>query len=217
MSKLRVVVADDHQVVREGLKALVNAQPDMEVVGEAEDGRAAWQLAKRLLPDVVVMDVSMPDMGGAEATARLAEECPRVRVLALTIYEDGGYVRQLLKAGAAGYVLKRTVSEELVRAVRVVAAGGSYVDPTLAGKVVSSYIRQDTAGGKRAGAEPSERETQVLTLAAQGYSNKEIAAQLGISVKTVETYKARLMEKLGLHRRAVIARYALRRGWLRDD
>jgi len=217
VSKLRVFVADDHQIVREGLKALINAQPDMEVVGEAEDGGAAWLLAKRLLPDVVVMDVSMPGMNGAEATARLRDECPQVRVLALTIYEDKGYLQQLLKAGAAGYVLKRAVMEELVRAVRTVAAGGSYVDPTLAGKVVSSYIRQDTGGGRQPVAELSEREEQVLRLAAWGHSNKEIAAKLEISVKTVETYKVRLMEKLGLRSRADIVRYALRQGWLQED
>jgi two-component system response regulator NreC len=217
MSKLRIFVADDHQIVREGLKALINAQPDMQVVGEAEDGRAAWMLAKRLLPDVVVMDVSMPDMNGAEATERLRVECPQVKVLALTVYEDRGYLQQLLKAGASGYVLKRAVMEELVRAVRTVARGGSYVDPTLAGKLVSSYIRQDTGGPKQPTAELSERETQVLRLAAWGYSNKEIAAKLQISVKTVETYKVRLMEKLDLRSRADIVRHALRQGWLQED
>lgn len=217
MNKLRIFVADDHQVVREGLKTLINAQPDMQVVGEAEDGRAAWLSAKRLLPDVVVMDVSMPGMNGAEATARLRAECPQVKVLALTVYEDKGYLQQLLKAGAAGYVLKRAVMEELVRAVRTVAGGGSYVDPTLAGRVVSSYIRQDTGGGKHPAAELSEREEQVLRLAAWGYSNKEIAAKLEISVKTVETYKVRLMEKLDLRSRADIVRYALRQGWLQED
>ena len=217
MSKLRVVVADDHQIVREGLKALINAQPDMQGVGEAEDGRAAWALAKQLLPDVVLMDVSMPEMSGAEATARLLKDCPQVKVLALTVYEDKGYLQQLLKAGAAGYVLKRAVMEELVRAVRTVAAGGSYVDPTLAGRLVSSYIRQDTGAGRQAGVELSEREEQVLRLAAWGYSNKEIGAKLQISVKTVETYKARLMEKLNLRSRADIVRYALRQGWLQED
>ncbi|HEV2864548.1 MAG TPA: response regulator transcription factor [Pyrinomonadaceae bacterium] len=217
MSKLRIFVADDHQIVREGLKALINSQPDMQVVGEAEDGRAAWLLAKRLLPDVVVMDVSMPDMNGAEATERLRAECPQVKVLALTVYEDRGYLQQLLKAGASGYVLKRAVTEELVRAVRTVARGGSYVDPTLAGKLVSSYIRQDTGGGKQPGVELSEREEQVLRLAAWGYSNKEVGAKLQISVKTVETYKVRLMEKLNLRSRADMVRYALRQGWLQED
>jgi DNA-binding NarL/FixJ family response regulator len=217
MNKLRILIADDHQVVREGLKTLVNAQPDMRVVGEAEDGRAAWLLAKQLSPDVVVMDVSMPELNGAEATERLRRECPQVKVLTLTVYEDKGYLRQLLKAGASGYVLKRTVMEELVRAIRAVAKGDSYVDPTLAGRVVSSYISQEGGTGRGTGGDLSEREEQVLRLVAWGYSNKEIGAQLEISVKTVETYKVRLMEKLGLRSRADIVRYALRQGWLQAD
>jgi DNA-binding NarL/FixJ family response regulator len=217
VSKLRILIADDHQVVREGLKALVNAQPDMSVVGEADDGRAAWLLAKQLQPDVVVMDVSMPEMNGAEATERLRRECPRVKVLTLTIYEDKGYLQQLLKAGASGYLLKRTVMEELIRAIRAVAKGGSYIDPTVAGKLVSNYITQEGGAGRTTTADLSDREEQVLRLVAWGYSNKEIAAQLEISVKTVETYKARLMEKLGLRSRADIVRYALRQGWLQDD
>ena len=217
MNKLGIIIADDHQVVREGLKALINAQPDMHVVGEAEDGGAAWLLAKRLQPDVVLMDVSMPGMNGAEATERLRRDCPQIKVLALTAYEDKGYLRQLLAAGAAGYVLKRAVVEELVRAVRAVAAGGSYIDPTLAGKVVSGYISQGTGELKPPAGELSERESEVLRLVAWGYSNKEIAAKLNISVKTVETYKVRLMEKLDLRSRADIVRYALRQGWLQDD
>jgi DNA-binding NarL/FixJ family response regulator len=217
VNKLRILIADDHQIVREGLKALVNAQPDMHVVGEAEDGRTAWLLAKQLQPDVVVMDVSMPEMNGAEVTERLHVECPQIKVLALTIYEDKGYLQKLLKAGASGYVLKRTVMEELVRAIRAVAKGRNYIDPTLAGKVVSGYISQDSGAARVAGGELSEREEQVLRLVAWGYSNKEIGAQLEISVKTVETYKVRLMEKLDLRSRADIVRYALRQGWLQDE
>ncbi|MBA3242704.1 MAG: response regulator transcription factor [Acidobacteria bacterium] len=217
MDKLRVFLADDHMVVREGLKALVNAQPDMLVVGEADNGRAAWQSAKELKPDVVVMDVSMPEMSGAEATARLRQECPQVKVLALTFYEDKSYLRQMIEAGAAGYVLKRAVMEELVHAVRTVAASGSYLDPTLAGKVISSYFNQDPSDGKAAGGELSERESQVLRLIAWGYSNKEIGWKLNISVKTVDTYKLRLMEKLNLRSRTDIVRYALRQGFLQDE
>jgi len=217
VNKLRILIADDHQVVREGLKTLVNAQPDMRVIGEAEDGHAAWQMAKELKPDVVVMDVSMPEMNGSEATERIHRECPKVKVLTLTIYEDKGYLRQLLKAGASGYVLKRTVMEELARAIRAVAKGGSYIDPTLAGHFVSSYISQGGKAGRAGADDLSDREEQVLRLVALGYSNKEISAQLDISVKTVETYKVRLMGKLDLHSRADIVRYALRQGWLQDD
>lgn len=216
MGKIRVFLADDHAVVREGLRALIDAQPDMHVVGEAENGRAAWQLAKGLDPDVAVMDVSMPEMGGAQATERLRAECPRVKVLALTVYEDRAYLRQMLEAGASGYVLKRVAMEELAQAVRVVAAGGSYIDPTLAGQVISGYLNQDPAAGKTA-AELSEREAQVLRLVAWGYSNKEIGWKLNINVKTVDTYKLRLMEKLNLRSRTDIVRYALRKGWLQDE
>jgi DNA-binding NarL/FixJ family response regulator len=213
-ARLRILLADDHTVVREGLKTLVNAQPDMEVIAEAADGQAAWQKARQLLPDVVVMDVSMPTLGGAGATTQLRQVCPQVKVLALSMHEDKSYLRELLEAGASGYVLKRSAAEDLIRAIRTVAAGGVYLDPSLAGKIVGSFVRQPSLKGEIEGSELSDRETEVLRLIAQGYSNKEIAAQLAISVKTVETYKARSMEKLGLGSRVDIVRYALQRGWL---
>lgn len=217
MSKvLQIFLADDHTVLREGLKMLIDEQPDMQVIGEAGCGRDAWLQAKRLKPDVVVMDVSMPDMTGAQATMRLRQECPEIKVLALTAYEDQGYLRQLLQAGASGYVLKRTAAEELIRAIRVVAAGGMYLDPALAGKVTDRFIGKQSARGTSQGNDLSDRETEVLRLIALGHSNKEIATSLDISVKTVETYKTRLMEKLDLHSRADIVRYALRQGWLQD-
>lgn len=217
MDKLRVFLADDHMVVREGLKSLVNAQPDMQVVGEADNGDAAWRAARELSPDVLVMDVSMPDMNGAEATERLRRECPQVKVLALTVYEDRSYLRQMLDAGASGYVLKRAVTDELVRAIRTVAAGGSYVDPTLAGSLVSSYFNQGTTERGAPAGELSERESQVLRLIAWGYSNKEIGWKLNISSKTVDTYKLRLMEKLNLRSRTDIVRYAMRQGLLQEE
>ena len=217
MSKLRVFLADDHMVVREGLKSLVNAQPDMHVVGEADNGDAAWRAARDLDPDVAVMDVSMPAMSGAEATEHLKRERPRVKVLALTVYEDRSYLRQMLDAGASGYVLKRAATDELVRAIRTVAAGGSYVDPTLVGTLVSSYFNQGTAEGRAPAGELSERESQVLRLIAWGYSNKEIGWKLNISTKTVDTYKLRLMEKLNLRSRTDIVRYALRQGLLQEE
>ena len=210
MAKLRVFLADDHAVVREGLKALVNAQPAMAVVGEAADGLTACAQVVLLAPDVVVMDVSMPGLSGSQATARLRLECPAVRVLALTVHEDRGYLRQLLAAGAAGYVLKRAAPEELIQAIRAVAAGGVYIDPNMAGKVLGGFVRQ--ADG--AGAELSEREAEVARQTAAGHSNKEIAARLDLSVKTVETYRARAMEKLGLRGRADLVRYAVQQGWL---
>lgn len=214
---LRILLADDHAVVRDGLKMLIDEQPDMEVVDEAGSGRTAWQKAKQLRPDVVVMDVSMPDLNGAQATKRLTQECPEVKVLVLTSYEDQSYVRQLLQAGASGYLLKRAASEELIRAIRVVAAGGTYLDRTLAGKVGGgNYINQQSVGGVPQRGDLSERETEVLRLIALGHSNKEIGTRLDISVKTVDTYKTRLMEKLDLHSRADIVRYAMLRGWLEN-
>ena len=213
---LRVVLADDHAVVREGLKALVNAQPDMRVVGEAADGEAAWRAAKELLPDVLVIDLSMPVMGGADATARVRRDCPSVKVLALTVHEEQLYLTQLLRAGASGYVLKRAAAVELVRAVRSVAAGGTYVDPSLTERLVAGYLDAERAAELPEHDALSDREREVLVRIARGFSNKEIAAELGLSVKTVETYKARVAEKLGLRTRVDIVRYAAQRGWLGD-
>ncbi|HEY6802747.1 MAG TPA: response regulator transcription factor [Pyrinomonadaceae bacterium] len=216
MSNLFIFLADDHMVVREGLKSLINAQPDMQVIGEAENGAQALRSVIALSPDVVVMDISMPEMNGIEATERLRKECPRTKVVALTIYEDMGYLRQLLKAGAVGYVLKRAVVEELVSAIRICAAGGSYIEPKLAGQVVSTYISRGSSSTTAQG-ELSDREGQVLRFVAWGCSNKEIASKLNISVKTVETYKVRLMGKLDLRSRVDMVRYALRQGMLRDE
>lgn len=211
--KLRILLADDHEVVREGVRSLIAAQPDFEVVGEAGDGETACRLAEQLRPDLVVMDVSMPGMTGDRATMLLKTTCPGTKVLALTVHEDREHLRRLLKAGASGYVLKLATGEELIRAIRVVASGGVYIDPAVAGKVVDDLFQE------RGEADPVEesltpRETEVLLRVAQGHSNKEIAAQLDISVKTVETHKLRSMDKLGLRGRADVVQFALRRGWL---
>ncbi len=217
MSELRIFLADDHAVVREGLKALINAQAGMTVVGEADDGLDACERVPGLRPDVVVMDVSMPGLTGSQATERLRKDCPLVKVLALTVHEDKGYIRQLLAAGAVGYVLKRTAPEELIRAIRVVAAGQVYLDPRMAGKVVGEFVRRSsTQAAPNSGGELSDREAEVARLTAAGHSNKEIAARLDLSVKTVETYRARGMEKLGLTSRADLVRYAVQQGWLKD-
>lgn len=216
MPKVRVLLADDHAILREGLKALINVHPDMEVVGEATDGKAACDRTKELHPDVVVMDVSMPNVNGVQATRDVRRQWPNVRVLALTVHEERSYLRELMEAGASGYVLKRSAAEDLVHAVRVVARGDVYLDPGVTAVVLGKLARTRLAGeGSRL--ELSERESEVLQLIAQGHSNKEIADRLKISSKTVETYKARSMGKLGLTGRADIVRFALQKGWLQDS
>ena len=209
--RLRVYLVDDHPVVRSGLRTLVAAQADMEVVGEASDGITAVEEASVVKPDVIVMDLSLPKLGGAEATERIRAAVPSAKVLALTAHEERGYVQLLMNAGASGYLLKRTAGDDLVRAIRAVAAGGIYLDPEVASQVV-------VTGGQaseRARARLSEREIEVLRLIAQGFAMKEIATTVGVSTRTLETYRARAMEKLGFKTRAEIVQYALRRGWLK--
>jgi DNA-binding NarL/FixJ family response regulator len=215
MNSLRIFLADDHTVMREGLKSLVNAQADMDVIGEADNGRATLQKVRELQPDVIILDISMPDMNGMQVTERLKRMCQKVTVLVLTAHDDSGYLRQLLEVGASGYVLKKAAAEALINAIRVVAAGGVYLDPSLAGKVVGGYLNNRRPGGKPLCNDLSDREKEVLRLVAWGYTNKEVAAYLRISVKTVETHKANIMQKLDLKSRVEMVQYALRHGWLR--
>ena len=196
-----VLIADAHPIVRAGLRTLVTAQPDMSVVGEAGYCAEVLDLAGRMAPDVVVCETTLP--GGDGLTARL--QALGRRVLVLTVCAEPRTMREVLAAGACGYVLKRATADQVVQAVRVVAGGGTYLDPELAGCVVDGF--RDEVG-------LSEREEQVIRLLARGYSNKEIAAQLRLSIKTVETYKARSMEKLKVHTRTGIVEYAVGRGWL---
>jgi DNA-binding NarL/FixJ family response regulator len=215
VKKLRVFLADDHPVLRGGLRGLIDAQPDMEVVGEAGDGAAAVRGVVESLPDVAILDVSMPVLSGSEVAAQVRAACPGVKVLALTAHENLGYVRQMLQAGAAGYVRKRAAAEELVRAVRAVAQGQHYLDPDLAHQLATTLVGVSAAGAEAAG-RLSEREDEVLRLIAQGHPLKHIASRLDVTVRTVETYRARAMEKLGLKHRADIIRHAIQCGWLKD-
>jgi len=216
-AKLRIFLVDDHSFILEGLKALIGAQPDMDVIGEAENGEMAVLKVADCLPDVVVMDVSMPRMGGMQATVQIRKSCPNVRVLALSMHEDTTYLRALLEAGASGYVLKRSASQELIQALRHVAAGATYVDPAIASKVTAAFVGTPSLRGEAAGMSLSEREEAVIRIVAQGYTNREIAERLDLSVKTVETYRARAMEKLGLASRADLVRFAAARDWLGDS
>ena len=208
--RLRVFVVDDHRIVRDGLRMLLEAQGDMEVVGEAADGVAAVEQAASTRPDVVVMDISLPRLGGIEATERLKASMPDVKVVALTAHEEHSYVQLLMKAGASGYLLKRAAGEELVHAIRTVANGDIYLEPTMAARVAA----EDPEAPSFTPARLSDREVQVLRMIAEGHAMREVATALKVSARTLETYRARAMGKLGFKTRAEIVRYALQRGWL---
>ena len=214
---VRILMVDDHPVVLAGLKAVVGADADLAVVGEARDGRTALRMAMQLMPDIVVLDVSLPEMNGIEVAAALRAERPECRILVLTVHEERAYMRQLLELGVGGYLLKRSAADELPRAIRAVACGGMYLDPAIAGKVVGGLIRRPPHPRRVRSAELSEREGDVLRLVAGGHSNKAVSARLKISVKTVETYRARAMEKLGCRSRVDVVRYAADQGWLREQ
>jgi DNA-binding NarL/FixJ family response regulator len=214
MKKLRVLLADDHALVREGLKSVVSAEPDMEVVGEAADGETACHLGVQLKPDIVVMDLGLPKLSGVKATAWLLGTRPTAKVLALSAHDDRGYLQEAIKAGAAGYILKRSAASELIHAIRTVVAGGSYLDPALTREAFSGFARTSGRKGAELDGELTARETEVVRLVAHGYSNREVGAQLDIGIKTVETHRAHAMEKLRLTGRADLVRYAAHRGWL---
>jgi DNA-binding NarL/FixJ family response regulator len=213
MKKLRLLLVDDHAVVREGLRSLLGNDQRFEVVGEAADGLTAISAVERLLPDVVIVDVSLPGMNGTQVTRRLKAQQPQLKLLALTVHEEGGYLRSLMDAGASGYVLKRSAASELLRALEVVGEGGTYLDSSIASQLVGRLARRPPTS---VSASLSEREQEVVRHVAHGYSNKEIAAKLDVSVKTVETYRYRATEKLGLRSRADLVRYALDQGWLQE-
>jgi DNA-binding NarL/FixJ family response regulator len=214
--RVRVLLVDDHPVIRAGVRALLESEPDLCVVAEAGDGDAAARLARDVAFDVALFDVSLPGTGGAELTKQVLAAKPDVRVLALSAHEDISFVRMLLDAGALGYVLKRSACDELVLAIRIVARGGTYLDPSLAGQLVGSNARRTSPAGGLPAVSLSEREAEVIRLIAHGHTAKEMAASLGLSPRTLETYKARAMSKLNLRSRADLIRYAMRAGWLKD-
>lgn len=214
MPQIRLALADDHETVREGLKAIFSAQEDFEIVGEASDGQAAVTLAQALRPTIVIMDVSMPVLNGLKATETIIASCPGVKVLVLSRHGNEGFVKQLLHAGASGYVLKQSTAAELVSAVRTVASGRRYLDPMVSRSMGGEPSRQRVATTPPAPNPLSPREEEILRLVAWGNSNKEIAAQLELSIKTVETHRANASQKLSLRHRIDIVRFALLRGWL---
>ena len=214
MTPIRILLVDDHVVVRAGLRMLLGAYPELEIAGEAETGAEGVRLARELAPDVILMDISMPDMNGIEATRRIKEQNPDVAVLALTMHEDDQYFFEMLAAGASGYVPKRAAPNDLIAAIHAVQGGGMFLFPTLARVLVSDYLqRAEPAPAAGRGLDTlTEREREVLTLIAQGRSNQEIADALVISVKTVNRHRENIMAKLNLHSRVDLVRYAIEKG-----
>jgi two-component system, NarL family, response regulator NreC len=217
--KIRVMIADDHAILRAGLKMLVNAQADMEVVSEVPDGEMAVQMTRETRPDVALLDLTMPRVGGMKALEELARDCSETRVLVLTMHDDPAYLRSALAAGAAGYLLKRAVDAELLAAIRAVHRGGIFVDPRLADVLVHEALgkKSTKAGAARPTNVLSDRELQVLKLVARGYTSAEIAGQIFVGVKTIETYRARFAEKLGLRTRSDVVRFAVQMGLLTPE
>jgi DNA-binding NarL/FixJ family response regulator len=215
-SPLRILLADDHAIVRQGLRLLIDSQPEMTVIGEAADGDAVVAQAQALHPDIVVMDISMPGTSGLAATRALKQRQPGLVVLVLTRHEEDTYLQELLRAGASGYVLKQSPPPQLLQAIRAVAAGGIYLDPALTARVADGLLDGRRNGTRAPASAISDRESEVLRLVAVGHSNKEIADRLTISIKTVEVHKANAMRKLGLTGRVDIIRYGVLQGWLYD-
>lgn len=216
-AKLRILLAEDHKTVREGIKLLVNAQPDMEVIGEADNGEVAIAEVDRLKPDLIVMDISMPHVNGLKATQRLRMMNSDVKILTLSRHTDDGYLQQLLAAGANGYVLKQSAPNNLVNAIREIAAGNAYLDPALTARVIGGIAGRSVAPRGENNQPLTDRESEVLRLIALGYSNKEIGTNLDLSVKTIEAHKSNAMRKLGIAGRIDIVRYAILQGWMEDN
>ena len=214
MEKIRVLLADDHTIVRQGLRALLEAEPDIIVVAEAATGREAVQLAKKLLPEVVVMDIAMPTLNGLEATRQISRDVPGAKLLVLSSYDDDEYVRQVTDAGAVGYLLKQTAATDLIRAVHEAREGNAFFSPAIARRLAASS-RETVANGTTGRPQTSlltSREAEVLQLIAEGRANKQIAAELSISIKTVEKHRQRVMNKLNIHDTASLTRYAVSKG-----
>ena len=213
MPDIKLLLVDDHQVVRTGLRMLLEGQPDMKIVGEADSGLQAIEKAKELLPHVVVMDITLPDISGIEATRRLKEAMPDIAVVALTIHDDEQYFFEMLQAGADGYIPKRAASEDLIASIRAAFAGEIYIYPSLAKALVADFLGRSTQGSEKASLDGlTSREQEVLSLLAQGRSNDEIAESLQISKHTVARHRENLMRKLELHSRSELVKYAIRKG-----
>jgi len=211
MQKIRVLLADDHTLMREGIRAIIEDEPDIVVVGEAEDGRATLKQTEELRPDVVLMDIAMPLLNGLDATHQIKRDFPEVRVLVLTMYDHDEYVRQVLAAGASGYVLKRAAASELVAAIRAVHRGEAVLSPAITRMVLDDYLHGETSPSESDLDQLTAREREVLQLIAEGYTNREIAEILTLSIKTVKSHRNNLMQKLDLHDRGDLIKYAIQK------
>jgi len=210
---IRILLADDHKITRQGLRSLLDKQADMEVVAEAEEGRTAVRLVLEMLPDMVIMDVSMPDLNGMEAARQIVDAFPNVKIIALSMHSDALFVTEMLRSGASGYLLKDCAFEELARAIRTVVAGKTYLSPTISGVVVDDYLHRLSKADFSGSEVLSNREREVLQLLAEGKSTKQIALKLYISAKTVETHRRQIMDKLDIHSIAELTKYAIRKGF----
>ncbi len=208
----RIVLADDHKILRDGLRSLLEQQPDMQVIAEADNGRATVKLAQDLKPDVVVMDIGMPDLNGIDATKQIVSKARGVKVVALSMHSDKRFVQGMLSAGASGYLLKDSAFDELARAIQAVVANQTYLSPEIAGVVVETMVNKAPAGRARVQVNLTDREREVLQLMSEGKSTKQIAATLDVSIKTIETHRSRIMEKLGIHSVAELTKFAIREG-----
>lgn len=209
---IRILLADDHKITRQGLRSLLEKQQDMEVVAEAEDGRTAVRLAGELSLNVVIMDVTMPDLNGVEATRQIVSQSPDVKIIALSMHSDTLFVTEMLRSGASGYLLKDCAFEELARAIHAVVAGKTYLSPSVSGVVVDDYLHRLSKADFSDSQVLTDREREVLQLLAEGKSTKQIALKLHISVKTVETHRRQMMNKLDIHTVAELTKYAIRKG-----
>ncbi len=212
MSNIRVLMAEDHTIVRKGLISLLKDEMGIEVVGEAENGREAINKVEELMPDIVVMDISMPLLNGLDATRQIKKRFPDVIVLILTMHIDDAYILEVMQAGASGYIIKKAVPTELVSAIQAVYHGDIYLSPKVSKKVIQEYLKQASAGKEKIAPQLTDREREVVQLIAEGNSNRKIGESLFISVKTVESHRAKIMEKHNLHSTADITRYAIRKG-----
>ncbi len=218
MAKIRVLIADDHAIVREGIRMILALYDDLEVVGEAANGSEAIEQVKKLSPDVVLMDIAMPGLGGLEATLEIVKISPHSKVLVLTQYDDPEYIYRFLKAGAVGYVLKKALGSDLVTAILAVSQGKAFLDPAIAGKVIKGFLEKpEVAADEVLYEKLSDREKQVLKLIAEGHTMQQIADMLFLSIKTVMTHRTNIMEKLGIHNRTELIKFAIRKGLVRAD